>query len=229
MIFYALFPLIVRRVTSLPRSALFWLGSVALSALAFVVLHRLSPESGYNGRSFLSHLLYFATGIVAYFLYQQPIFHRPRVRAVLALALLGLCAVATYFVARTLARDPTSQAVLLFAHLGWSIPILLLLGVAVLTSASRFWAKPLTALGEWSFSIYLLHPLLLYFLTVWLQAHPHSSLDQATRFWLWLAASLAMLLTASWATFSLVESPGMSLGRRWTARPGRAGAAPAGG
>ncbi|WP_272498219.1 acyltransferase family protein [Actinomadura litoris] len=95
----------------------------------------------------------------------------------------------------------------------WTLPIVLAaltFGAAWLLRVRRFprWA---ITLGAASYSIYLLHPILLMVDTQFLGTSNHENK-------LGLAAFVAVLVTASWACHRWIETPAQRLGRRLTRR-----------
>lgn len=79
--------------------------------------------------------------------------------------------------------------------------------------------RALTGLGVISFSVYLLHPVLL---MLWDQAGLRPRADSP----LGLLAFVVVMIAASWVTYRCIELPGQRLGRRIT-RPREAGDRPA--
>jgi peptidoglycan/LPS O-acetylase OafA/YrhL len=71
-------------------------------------------------------------------------------------------------------------------------------------------------LGEWSFSLYLLHPLVLYFVFEPLRKIPIDTLSTPQKFLQYLIICFLILIVVSALTYRWIEKPSIDLGRRLT-------------
>ncbi len=217
MLFYLLFPLLIRLVCDLPKAISFFVVSLSISSVSFYVFWGLSSSPDYYSKCFMSHLMYFAAGILAYFLWTATLRWRldnvSRVRYVVFWALAG-GVISIWHITNVLVHDPASFPVRLFAHQAWSLPIMLLVLVACTVTFANPIIALLAKLGEWSFSMYLLHPIVLYFVFGWVGEGGGRGHSDAKVFYFWLVVSSVLLLVISFLTYHLIERPGMKLGRR---------------
>jgi peptidoglycan/LPS O-acetylase OafA/YrhL len=217
MLFYALLPMIVFAVTTLPRAVVFFILSSYLSymwdsALASAAAPAFSSFSHY---SLIFHMPNFACGILAFFAWKQMPRSDPRLGNA---ALIG-------------------GAVLLFLSLLFALEIiqtfgdalrrialapcfgLIVLGMAI-SPPKILLARPLTRLGETSLSLYLLHPLIIGVLMVQgvFTAIYGFIPDMALAYLACLALVVTILIPAAILTYRTIEQPGERLGGRLLTR-----------
>ncbi len=221
MLFYAVFPLLVARVTS-ARTALAFLAVMgATAAVALRLLTVAFPHSSYPGLSVLVHGHYFAAGIAVFFLANTWLRVKstdsrsrflPVGALIFALASIGLIG-SGWLRAFSPFKEPSLMTVI------WVLPIMALLFSACTIRPSQGWLRPFARLGEWSFSLYLLHPVVLYFVFEYLKGHPASGPPAPREFLLYFLFSLAVLIALSAVSFRWIEKPAMDFGRRLARRP----------
>lgn len=124
--------------------------------------------------------------------------------------------------------------ILLFAGLLWPIPSLAAALIASLASrngpaARLFSTRPAVWIGEISYSVYLLHGVILGdYAGLWLKYVRGLQLPAPIAIPLWIGALLAAILGASALTWRFVEQPGRALIRLLPPEPAGYAAAPAG-
>lgn len=221
MLFYAIFPLLLLTIRS--RAAMLALVVVAMfvSHAAYVTLHAhyeiTVAHYGYNWAyfSFAANLCFFALGMYAYRLAQTVDRSGFALRRLVPLASMALLGTLLF----TEAEKPL-RALLQSDTMLWGI------GFAGLclwqaTRPSRWSANKLMEyLGERSYSLYLIHPVAIFFLKPWMQdvyntLHPQLG---SSVFFVCAALLLLPLLVLSEASYRLVELPGIRLGQRLIAR-----------
>lgn len=225
MIFYAVFPVLLLALRN-PRAALlFLLGSLIVSHAIRAGLHAQHlalvprPKWDWSYFAFGSNLCFFAMGIYAYHLSRRLAADSGWLRGFAWLAVTLLCALMFFDLGK---------------HFHAGRVDILLWGTGL--SALCLWqslkpgfvlASPVFEyLGERSFSIYLLHPVVITAAKNPLTAL-HAQFQATMGAWAFLvsaAAATVMVLAAAEITYRLIEVPGIRLGRRLAA-PGRAAAA----
>lgn len=215
MVFYLVFPFIYRWVQDYRKAAVFFLLTLALSA-SFSRIVSLLPipaaeRTLFLHYSFLNNLPIFACGMLAYFIYERFVRHQARDRTwgfvLLAAALAGYAALLS------------GKLNFLLDMLYWQALIFscLLLGLAILP-----W-RPLvnrTTLfyGAISYSFYLNHPTLIAALNPVYQRIYAWPLPPTCQYGVSLALTAGLLTLFSFATYRLIEQPGIRLGSRLVRR-----------
>lgn len=214
MLFYACFAVIIR-IQSLKGHALLLAGSVLASGLFNSIPWAKAPDY-----FFYTHILtnapYFAFGLVGYRVYRAiPPVHRRIIGHACLVAGVALIGAMIFWGPHMGPATTTRVPAGLIA--GWGLAFFSL----VLSQA--LWPNPVLSnpatlfLGRISYSIYLVHPLLIYFspLTPWL-----SRADVSWQVKLLGAASFALpaAILCGWILYHVVEKPGQNLGRRLSIR-----------
>ena len=155
----------------------------------------------------MHHVMVFASGTAAAWLVRWPAFTR------LARSTLGSTSVAA------------CVAILVaFFDTAFGIPQLLLLGTAFALIAGgadlfgAFLARTSHVLGEISYSVYLLHGILLFVTLKYVVGYEAVRAMSPLGYWVMIAVIVAPLLLLATAAFRFVESPAMALTSRVTTR-----------
>ena len=217
MIFYVLFPVLLMAIRTRKEALIFFLATVVISYVSRVELHAFYMEAGaqskwdWGGFAFLPNLYFFAAGILAYRFEQaqkksgKPLHASIPWFAVLSMALL-------------LHFQPGGTPV----SLGAFSSIIMALGFAALcvwqsVRPNRWFANRFFEyLGERSFSVYLLHPLVIYASRGWV-ASLYAKLESDIGAYAYFAcAALVMVevLVMAEITYRGIEVPGIKLGRK---------------
>ncbi|WP_156841854.1 acyltransferase family protein [Novosphingobium aquimarinum] len=217
-IFYALFPLVLVHA----RSVRLWLGIVAVSfaiALANAAIPRVMGIEDPMWRdffhfNFLTNLPSFATGVLIFTILRKTGASasngRWRVAALAAIiaAIVTLGAMGSAI--------PGDQLLM--------IPILgTLTWMAAVTEPRLIVNRPLSLLGELSFSIYLLHFIVLHYV----DALVPQDLAPIARLGMLYGATVVISALLAWGTYRFIERPGIRIGHRLSEQFGRSRQAPA--
>jgi peptidoglycan/LPS O-acetylase OafA/YrhL len=206
MIFYALFPLILTSVRGLlPILALTVIG-IAVSLSARIVLPTISGlPSSYGGFCFISNLEYFVIGILSFRIFALLKFQAVATKSI---QIGGFAAVILFVAILMVAPAGCETAVwgLLFGALCvWQ-------GLAPgFVAGSRY----LSYLGERSYSIYLLHPLSIFFLAP-LFGVIKEGLGPLLGSWTYIPCALILLTVIyllATISYALIETPGNRVGK----------------
>lgn len=217
MIFYALFPVLLMTIRSRTEAMIFFLAAVLISYASRAELHAFYLEAGaqskwdWGGFAFLPNLYFFAAGILAYRFEQvqkgsgKPLHVSVPLAAVVSMALL------LHF-----------QPGVTLVNLGPFYSIIMAFGFGALcvwqsARPNRWFAnRVLEYLGERSFSVYLLHPLVIYASRDWV-ASLYARLEAGIGAYAYFACAMlviAEVLMMAEITYRVIEVPGIKLGRR---------------
>jgi peptidoglycan/LPS O-acetylase OafA/YrhL len=216
MLFYLIFPLIIARVVSLFSSLVLLVGMCVVSICSHKFLIANFPSSNYPDLSIFTHMHFFAGGVAVYCLADRWLYIQSRFgKFIEYISIIAICGVVISVGALTsnsisetlLGRDSSIVRVL------WVIPIMFLLFYACTVQPSQPWLKPFVKLGEWSFSLYLMHPIVLYFLFEPLRRNQLLESPTAQAFFMRLGIGLIVLIICSAVTYHWIEKQGIKLGR----------------
>jgi peptidoglycan/LPS O-acetylase OafA/YrhL len=224
MLFYLVFPVVAAVVATPMAGAIAFVVFVVVSSLTFNRLQSLDIGF-YAYGNLLTHLPFFLSGVLAYLIWKKEGF---RVRRVAGASLLAGVALASWM----LVYWPAAYVVLSSYHVVDLVRTAWALVFGALILATCYWPNPVSTnrvtryLGTISFSLYLLHPLVIAI-----------SMDEQRRIanalgngFLALGARVLFVFTVviglATLTFRFVEKPGMALGKRLTARSRAASVGP---
>jgi peptidoglycan/LPS O-acetylase OafA/YrhL len=216
MVFYAIFPLLFPRFRDVPGALALVFGCLLVAAVfqEFLLYLPLSaPVVGdFYNFSFLRHLPTFAIGMLCWTVFVRYIDGRRHPAAVGGALVLG-----SLWAYRALLHgalnvwfpDPVYWQAIIYSAL------LLGLGIA----PSRAFVNPLTRFaGRISYSIYLLHPSAILFLSPVYRRLYELPLPVTAHFLLCAALTLTVVLLLASLTYRWIEQPGMRLGKRLLGR-----------
>ena len=227
ILFYAIFPFLVVRVTDVSRAAILLLGSLLVAAVFPVVLARtgLTPaELGVQAQyGLLHHLPVFAAGMLAYRVFER--FEQTSPAPAVGIALL---LAAAYLYASLLGGHLSH--ILLLDDYDWQAVVFTLAVLGLAIYPARLLVNRITRhMGRISYSLYLLHPFIVYALIPVYARLQHPGWPTTLRFGACATLTLACCTAAATLTCILVEEPCIRLGRRaehqFTARRAPASAA----
>jgi peptidoglycan/LPS O-acetylase OafA/YrhL len=211
MIFYAVLPVILAQVSGLAATALFCVIAIAISVSARAVLPGIEGlPANYTTLSFISNLQYFAIGVLAY-----QIFKAAGQRRVSDSVLSIIGFITTIILLFAAVKIPSS------ASTGMNTPFWGLLFGALcvwqaLVPGACNASGPFVYLGERSYSIYLVHPMV-----ILLPRKQWEALDQALDAAIGRGSFLVIALLVLSITFALasvtyrwIEVPGIRFGSR---------------
>ena len=221
MLFYLIFPLSLLACSNLYRTVLVLAVSIAVSTVATIDLKPLeNVYASFVYHNVVSQLPYFIWGM-AFFHLQRVISRHVDARHARmicwGLCALGLAGIYTLYASSTLYMFFWVRGLRPTWDMLWGLPF----GVLCLAMAlhpSRILSNPLTRyLGKISFSLYLVHPTVLYKLGKaglynWVYAKLPG--HEAAAYFVCLLISLAIITAIASVTFRLIEQPGMNWGKR---------------
>lgn len=209
MLFYVILPFVLVFVGGL-WSAIGLVLVANLASMAFVA-HYQGPEypAYFADRSFMGSLGIFAWGILGYFMFERLRHHRHRPAIAMALLAMAVVAVGVLIVTEGWFYPyPLTRALVWAPAFGGIVLSQCLQPVRLLTNG--LWSH----LGKLSFSLYLCHPPLVYFLYgIYLKIYAAVAVpDLALACCVGL--TFVLLYPIAFTTFHLIEQPGIQLGER---------------
>jgi peptidoglycan/LPS O-acetylase OafA/YrhL len=214
MIFYAIFPVLIWMIKTYRVATIFLLVSIvlAITLRSALTLQYLGLDSNakfdWSYFSFASNVCFFTMGIYAYFLSKRFINATRYFVPIISIVII---------------------LVMLFSKLGpylhdsYRLDIVIWgLGLTGLCAWQSVYPSRIIAnkffeyLGERSFSIYLLHPVIMYFSKDYLiKTYEYLSLQMgSSAYFVCAILMMALILVFSEATYRFIEVPGIDLGRK---------------
>lgn len=209
MPFYLLLPLVIDRVRTV-RGAGFLFGMSAVVALLGRqwLTKQYGQTSDYIGIAFVPNLADFAAGIAVYHLVRT--WHEPKIVWRLA-GFLALGALATLPLRiQLIPLIPSRPDILL-----WVVVLSAICAWQAAAPSNLLSTRPAQWLGERSFSIYLLHPFVIFLLStnsVYTAIYDHLRLIGAWAYVACAGLTATLVFSASAITYRLIESPGQRVG-----------------
>jgi peptidoglycan/LPS O-acetylase OafA/YrhL len=216
MIFYALFPLIYSRVRDRHKAIAFVFATLLFWYFVGLVLDYLVLPQGWRESilqwSTFKHFPIFATGIVLYYWFlgidpDSPV-AQSKGQAALFAGIFTYLALVQGWLPNILGNPYYFQAVaygLIFMGLAW-FPWKL-----VVNRLTSF-------LGKVSYSVYLLHPTIVYLLIPVYRSIHEQQTDLTVAFIVCTGLTFLILLPLAWVSYRLIELPGIRLGKALEAR-----------
>lgn len=217
MLFYLLLPILLTVASSFRRAAAVFVVSFFLTVMWTEGFAAAPPTLENFGQFFiLAHALYFAAGILGYFVWRAIRLKAPPAQQALVGRLLLLASAGAILWLMTVGSELTGAhggpAATKFA---WSVGLAIgVVGIA-LSPVTGLVNRATTTLGRASFSLYLLHPLVIDILK---RKHAYDwfyeILPDAAAFALSIVLTLMILVPLSLLTYKYIEVPGMRLAER---------------
>ena len=210
MLFYIVFPYLYFRQSGPSRMIATLCVALAVSILFKGVTAGFVPETvrgSFENFSIFRHMPSFVMGMLAYTAYHSAKLAEARRQYAGALVAFG------FLVLVGVASGRLTNGVLDTTHLVAAGYSFILLGASaahfrlVDNSATRF-------LGKISYSVYLWHAPVVWFMSPAYQRITALPLPASLRFLLCLAVTLCIVVPVAWATYRFVELPGIALGKR---------------
>jgi peptidoglycan/LPS O-acetylase OafA/YrhL len=218
MIFYAVLPILLGFVRSTISSALALATSIFLAGQfgsRLTVLHIELPF--YYWTNFIACLPYFMFGALGFYLYEACSSVQKR-KKLSYLFLAAAVVLGAFFVAMTPPPAPEAQGAIPPTVYRWGAVFLLVVLSQAICPAAAICNRTTLFLGKISFSLYLLHPLLIQALPV-TDIIDKVTLNLNIRLTLNLLYSLLITSSVAWLTYALIEAPFMDLGRSKSGEP----------
>lgn len=211
VIFYAVFPFIFRLITNI-RSAIYFLGISLLLAGGHWWLIQSHPSwsaQGYvESRSIFHQLPIFAVGMVTYFLWKK--IHSILLPLVLRGSMLSSALLLFIAVPYCISQNAFCYEYLMSLIYAW-----LFLGLSFFPSTGIINRMGIF-LGLISYSLYLNHPRLIYFLQPFYTKIYALPISELAHYSLCLGLTIGPLIIVSYLTYLLIEKPCIALGRRFS-------------
>ncbi len=212
MAFYLLFPLLFRAYFKIKKPVYFLilppLAAIVISLFFRVLPHVFPPLSAHNFEfyycSVLNQLPVFATGISLFFYNSRAGARQPS----LLLSLLGFVLATGFIIGLKLLNINDVTLPSFFAALSFVFLFYLVKNAAALNS------KWLQKTGQLSFSVYVLHFLFAVALSSYLNIWLSSYLPPVALLAIAFLVSMVLSMAVSQLTFSGIEQPGISLGKK---------------
>jgi peptidoglycan/LPS O-acetylase OafA/YrhL len=210
VLFYLAFPALIHAISGWRSGTVAFLVGAVFSLLSYQHLNA-KVGADYAGMSVAAHLHYFLAGIAAYFLARRlSLFPRPRwIGAALIVFALVMVWILTHDAFWRISPLVDNSVVRVL----WAIPICIVLVAACLVNPQNALVRNLAIVGHWSYSIYLLHPILLYFVFEWVRVQKSGVRASGPNFVFYFTLVLAVLIGLSALVFRLFEKPFIRLGR----------------
>jgi peptidoglycan/LPS O-acetylase OafA/YrhL len=220
MMFYVIFPLIFLYVRSIRVAAILLAVAIVGEQLARPTLeHFRLPLSTYPNFSWEVNLPYFLFGIIAFLIYDRLRTTRLAAPDASFGVVLGyhatFLAIAAAIVTPALVYDGWLRAHDRLDMPAWGAFFTVLVAWVALRPIPGFGWKPLQFLGERSYSLYLVHALILAALSPWLRSL-YGALKPSLGLWAMVPISLGtyvLVIAVSVLTYAFIERPGMNLAR----------------
>lgn len=205
---YVLLPFVIRKFRTLTQVTTLTVIAVIISVVAGLLLAHLSIGDYYAYFAMPSNLAVFALGVMAYHLvkvYRSNVFF---LCAIIIGSLSGLVGLMT--IPSNLSRSGTTPEILL-----WSTPLSLLCMWQAVRPSRVLSSQPMQWVGERSYSIYLLHPLIIRQL---IHSDIYSTIYSALHYigaWAYLvcvSVTIGLVLLAAAITYRFIEIPGQRFG-----------------
>jgi peptidoglycan/LPS O-acetylase OafA/YrhL len=221
MLFYAVFPLIYARVRDLGQAVAFFFATVLLWMAVQMVLDYLVIPPEWRASTLqwnaLKHFPTFALGILLFFAFsrsfaqaQDPAQMRSTGCALVFAGLFAYCAMLQGWLPAMFGNA-----------YGWAGVTCAMLALGLAMWPTRWLVNSATAyLGKVSYSLYLLHPTVVFLLTPVYRRIYDGTDHLSLAFLASLALTMAIVLPLSSLTYRFIEKPGIQLGRRIAARSG---------
>jgi len=219
MVFYAVFPIVYFRVRDLGQAVAFFFASILLWMAIQLGLDYLVMPPGWKASilqwNALKHFPTFALGVILYFAFlrsldngKDPAAIRSGGCALVFAGLFGYCAMLQGWL----------PAVFGDAY-GWAGVLCAILAFGLSLWPTRLFVNRATAyLGKVSYSLYLLHPTVVYLLVPVYREMYGATDSLSLAFLASLALTMAIVLPLSSLSYRFIEKPGIQLGRRIAAR-----------
>ena len=205
---YAILPFVIHKFRRLWLSISLTVVAFAVSIVSRLLIADSSLPDDYAYFSFVGNIGVFAAGAMAHHLVKAKAIKGLLLKAIATGSLVGLLALAI-IPGRVNSIGPSLEVLL------WSTPLSLLCIWQAVQPSRLLASFPMQWIGERSFSVYLLHPFIVYQLWkagVYEQIYSVFHLFGSWAYVLCVATTISVVLLASAITYSLVERPGQKLG-----------------
>lgn len=224
MIFYVLFPLLLMVCRGWLSTVLALIVSTTVATLFTIGLQPFETQlMSFMHHNFVTNAPYFVWGILAYTIHSQVSSISVKARRLVCWALCALAAgaILTLYFGTSLYAFFANRGLRTAWEMLWGIPFATVC-IAMALHPSRLLSNPVTRyLGNISFSLYLVHPIIVWGfgqlgIYSWIYAlFPRS---EVAGYLGSMAVALSAVTAISVFTFNFIEKPGMEWGKRWAKR-----------
>jgi peptidoglycan/LPS O-acetylase OafA/YrhL len=224
MAFYLILPILLVGVTSVRRALCFFVISIFLSGLWRQAFLAPPPQLAEFGRFFLvAYLLYFAAGILGYFIWDH-LRHRLDETRKARAGLLFLLGAAIILVIGSVKGMPLSWIEEISGlpprKVLYAVALMLLTMGLTLAPVRALVNRASTALGKTSYSMYLWHPVIISLLRrVGAYESIYRRLIDPAAFGVCALLTFAVVVPLAFLSYRLIEIPGMRLANRFASTP----------
>jgi peptidoglycan/LPS O-acetylase OafA/YrhL len=213
MIFYLFFPLFYLWAKDIYRAVAFFLVAVVVAAIfKFFLAHFSVAVDDFFTWSVVRHLPIFALGLAAFRLHER-VGHREEGRRGVGVLLIAT----SLFLFSALIQGKLD--VFFADSYYWQAPVFVALLLGISACPLRLLVNATTRfLGKVSYSLYLIHPSLIYFLTPIYRQVYEWPLPRSIRYLILVSLTFAALISLAYLTYRLIEEPGIQLGKRFARR-----------
>ena len=212
MLFYLLFPIVTALVSTL-RSGIFALAVMILISSAYFTASGNLNLGSYDYMNIVTHLPTFLCGVVAFLIWREMGFVQNAKFGALLMLIAVIAALVVVYVPETHRILALAQGVRLDLYI-WSFIFMVLILAVCLWPIPIFVNRFSKRMGQLSFSLYLLHPLII-ILLLDVYGEIGASLGSGSKNFLACTLLTIVVVTlVSQFTFRFIETPGMALGKR---------------
>ena len=203
MVFYAFFPIVIAVVTGLRGATVLFIVCIAISTASLISTQRDGLPIMFDLITFPTQIQFFSAGVVVFFLFKNLMAMSPKgsahtIPVLCAVILIGVVIIAH---SPSLERDYISEIFVFGALILWQ-------------STKPLWIfrnAGMVALGERSYSFYLLHgPVLIALRPFW--AALAAKFGPALAYAVTAATAITIVAALSFLAYAVVERPGMAMG-----------------
>jgi peptidoglycan/LPS O-acetylase OafA/YrhL len=213
MLFYLILPLIYLGFNTIRRSIIFLVCTMAFADIVHYLLSQFAPFSQEIMRGYMSvasFLPVFSTGIICYLIYKNYIHKIGRAYGKIISILLFIL---TIFILFVVILNPDFYFIPLSERY-WQAIAFSTLCLSLSLYPNRLLVNGITTFyGKISYSVYLLHPLLIYFLKPAYDFIYAGIVPPSLAFFSCFLLTLVFLTLSSLFTYSLIEKKGISYGK----------------
>ena len=221
MIFYVLFPLLLLVCRSLTSTMLALVVSTIVATLFTLGIQPFEAQlMSFMHHNFVTNVPYFLWGILAYHVHARVsgLAQADRRPVCWALCAVSLASILTLYFGTSLYEYFTGRGLRTTWEMLWGVPFATV-SVAMALHPSRLLSNPVTRyLGNISFSLYLVHPIIVWgfgTLGVYTWVYALFPQSEVTGYLGSMAVALSMVTAISVFTFKYIEKPGMKWGKQW--------------
>ncbi|NYT63479.1 acyltransferase [Alcaligenaceae bacterium] len=212
VLFYLLFPVIASLINSV-RSSILALALTILISSSFYSSAETLNIGSYGYMNLITHFPTFISGIAAFLIWKKMSFMRSKKLGFTLFTITAIAVVSIIYLPQASSILGVAKGVRLDLYI-WSIMFLMLILSICLWPSRLFVNRITTSMGKISFSLYLLHPLIIVFL---FKTYTQIGNQLGGGLWNFLACALltiALISICAHITFRIIEAPGMKYGKR---------------